>query len=476
MKQNEYTKCLSGSALDNEILKLRKSGKSLQDIKNILTHQLLGISPQDILAYAFKIELEVKSYGSFEEAERIIASDICKTTNSDKYFVYDPIKKTKLPYNLSSLNIMFNESYLSKKTKVLVEAYNPYTDSVYLKIDDYQCFNMYRPADWYAPYFYKQQPVTTSSIPTIHQEFLLHLVNHHEASYDFLLKWISYSIRNRNYTYLVTIGKGGVGKGLLYGLIKRLHGENNSADVTGSSFFNSQFNSIMENKTFFNIDEITKLKVGEVDQLKRLEASTLLIEKKGADKREVPNTLNVMLSSNDMSSLSLGSQERRLSIVELTKKQIKNKWKGEFEDKVKQLYDSKNIHDFGIFLLSQVNPSHDEMKEPYKAARQMAEMNNTAILDWHDYFLFDFCQKNAGTTISLTELIDRIKDGANNNRISISRNVLRQLSQEYEGIFSEVNMPGQNGRSGQTGFRIEALDKQPTKESFNLGTIIESES
>lgn len=476
MKASNYSNILTSQILEAEILRLRKSGNSLPSVKSILINQLRDIKPEDIVAYQDRIELEVKSYGSYKEAERIIASDICKTTNSDKYFVYDPATKTRLDYNLSSLSIMFNEAFLSKRTKVLIEAYDPYTDKVFLNLKGSDCFNMYKPAEWYAPYFYKQQKLGSSNIPAIHEEFFMHLVNNNRASYEFLLKWIAYSICNRNFTYLVTIGSPGIGKGMLYELIRCIHGEENSSEIRGSSFFNSPFNSVMENKTFFSIDEITRLKTGEVDQIKKLEASTVMVEKKGKDKMQVKNTLNIMLSSNDMAALSLDSSERRLSIIELTKRKIKNKWKGVFDEKTSELYNAKNIHDLGVYLLTQVKWTHEEMKEPHKAQKQIAEMNNSAILDWHDYFLFDFCQTNAGTTISLTDLIDRIKHGANNNRINVTRNILRSLSLEYEGIFSEVNMPGQNGRSGQTGFKIEALDKQPTKESFNLGTIIQSET
>lgn len=477
MKRCDYSSILPGPQLETEVLKLRKAGNSLLSVKSILCNQLLNVKPSDVLAYQDQIDLEIKSYGSFQEAERIIAADICKTTNSDKYFIYDPVSKDRSVYNLSSLTRMFNENYLDRKTKILSETYDPYTDKVYLHLKGKECFNMYRPADWYADYFYKLKQAMPCTMPTIYHDFFTHLVNGDAASYNYLLQWIANSLTTRNRTFLVTIGEQGIGKGMLYELIANLHGKHNSAEILGKDFFNSNFNSAIENKTFFSIDELDKMNETDTNRLKKLESNTLFVERKGVDKFEVNNTMNIMLSSNDLSCFNAPAKERRFSIIELTKIRIDTAhWLGAFDEKNAEMKDPANIKALGTHLLTQVKVDKDLMRAAFKSIRQLEEINQSSILDWQDYFLFTFCQENEDKVIPMIEINTLLREKLNTNKITITKKGLRDLRKSYPGIYTEVNMPGINGRKGSVGIKIYALDQQPTKESFNLGTIVESEA
>jgi len=469
MKKTDFTKRLDKPSMEKAIIDLRRKGYSRESVVNTLTHSIESINTSDMLIYAKEIELAISDFQSSKEVDRIIASELCKLPDSDKYFLYDPETKERNVISPSTLNSLFYPEYIYKKQKIVAEIYDPHTPNVFTNVGNRETYNVYKPADWYSPYFYSKTIPAVTPMPEIYQDFFNHLVNGDKESYDYLLKWICNSIKSRNYTFLCTVGAGGIGKGMLYTLIGSLHGKGNFNAMEGKDFFNSTFNSSLDNKTLFYINELTKLGPAEESRLKVMVEEELNVEAKYVAKKQVKNHINLMVSSNDMSCLTMSAEERRLSFIELTKTRILEvHWKGVFEAKNKQMTDPKNIEALGKHLLSCVEIDPEQMKVPFKSKKQISEIKKLSIADWQDYFLFTFCQDNAGQTLSINHINSRMKESLDSNKVEITRNKLRALKEQYPGFWVEVNMPGPDGRSGSTGCKFNTLDKQPTKEQLNL--------
>jgi hypothetical protein len=460
---------ISGIEMEAWLINVRRQGMSIPSIQYLINKDNTDV--QLALVKAKEVETLCRSFESCDMVEFIIESDLCKVADKDEYFIYNPSTKQRMIMKTSSLSLLFNPDFLYKKAKHLYDSYNPRTTEVYLKVSGQTRFNIYCPPEWYAQHFYNKQPLQPCPMPDIYVEFFNHLVDGDQDSYNYLLKWLANSLKNRNYCYLVTVGKKGVGKGLLYQITELLHGPDNSTWTSGDAFFSTDFNDDLENNTLYYIDEISKLSVKELDRLKQLVNPKLRINGKNAKFKYIDNYINTLVSSNDVAALPVTKDERRFSIISVTDTPTLEKWPDNHDEKVKELLHPDNIAKLGTYLLTQVQYTHTEMLKYFQSKSKMREIESLSLQDWEDYFLFEYCKQKAGETIAISTIIHDVKNGFDNRSIRLSLRVFMELKEKFPGFYVKRVTKREDGSDGPIGLGFAPLDKQPKREQFNLEVL-----
>lgn len=164
-------------------------------------------------------------------------------------------------------------------------------------------------------------PETAVVLPDLFGKFLKHLTAGEKASYDYVLDYLSYSLRAKCYQYLTLVGEGKIGKGTLWSIIYMLAGGFNSQNArkTDARVLKDKFNSQAKHKTHFYLNEISVSSSEQFNQLKNFVDPYIEVEGKGVDAQEMRNHASVFISANiEKNRLDVGWSDRRFSIVRLT--------------------------------------------------------------------------------------------------------------------------------------------------------------
>ncbi len=290
------------------------------------------------------------------------------------------------------------DMYMQQQCVIAKYAYDPTSKAVLYKspTTGITMYNQYSPPFWLADFFYQGKPLPTapSAPPGILQEFLMHLVDSDAASYEYVLDWIATTVNSRNVTVLTAIGEQGVGKGTLAEIITCLVGNSNASKVR-ADIFKGRFNSQMENKKFVHVDEVALKNQEEYNRFKDIVNPVIEIEGKGKDAKSVENFASYYLAANDSNAINPGSDDRRFSIIELTKIKIKD---SKFRDQITHLKSNEVISEFAAYLLQ--HKVKNDMLTPFKAKRKSAEIAQAALKDWEVYILEDFLEEYVGKSMS----------------------------------------------------------------------------
>jgi len=312
-------------------------------------------------------------------------------------------------------------------------------------------FNTYRPPAWYADIFYKKLPVEPVEVPDIYQRYLRNITNNNEASYNYILDWLSMAILDRNLTYLCTIAAEGIGKGRLYDLMKALLNESNCVKVFIEQL-DSQFNGYLEGKKLVYLDEVLVNSSKKEDKIKEMVNPTIMIEKKGKDSYTANNYANIYISSNNTDALKISSaQQRRFSLINLTDygmakwPEVYKNWS--IDKDFAAILEPSNVEQLGRHLLTRKFDKEQHRIVPFLSKEKTREIFTDSLKTWEHYMIFELAKIRAGETLTLAELKDQLEHGINEQcKKFITRASVKSLCRRHPGIFvikQEKNANGQ---------------------------------
>jgi hypothetical protein len=173
--------------------------------------------------------------------------------------------------------------------------------------------------------------------------------NSNKEIYEYLIKWLGTCLKYpgiKLHTILVIIGMEGSGKGIFFNKFLELF-ENNSAYVSSFDHVIGRFNSLLKNKIFMYMDEIIIGKnIKEYSQFKSLITEDKFIsEEKFKNKKEIPNYLNFIITSNNRKFLFFNSdsnKSRRFVFIESSNEFAKENNK-EYFNNLSNALNNKNV-------------------------------------------------------------------------------------------------------------------------------------
>lgn len=357
-------------------------------------------------------EQYLQDHPNYALIRKIVSSKvIVDVNNSRKAVLFDPATRSRTPIDRTILNTLFSTRHFDKSEVEIIckFEYNPFKPQIlYQNEANFWCYNEFEPAAWQTDWFYsngEQEIPSCSTVPPRLQKFLLHLVNNDINSYNYLLDWLAFGMRAKNFCYLVTVGDQGVGKGRLGDIMSYLYGPTNYY-VGSDKMFKGRFNSHISNKRLVYCDEISLSKKEEQNRLK--EVANALIEKegKGVDAENVINYANFYISSNDYDGLPMTEEDRRFSVLELTDKKLRDIMP--FSEIAKLDTDRKELDEFARFLYHR-EVEQQKMLHPLKTRRR-EEIIETSLPDWEKEFITVYRAKFQGEFRPMNMVQNELKE------------------------------------------------------------------
>ena len=146
-----------------------------------------------------------------------------------------------------------------------------------------------------------------------------------KEKFKYVMKWLAWCVQNPDKapgTVIVLISrKQGAGKSTLGIVMARMFGEHGDI-IDDRQTLLGQFNDSIEHKSFILGEEILWASDHRTtDKFKsRITAPTFKIERKFGSKRDIPNKLHIMLTSNHDHAVAAGTADRRLVVLYVSEK------------------------------------------------------------------------------------------------------------------------------------------------------------
>jgi hypothetical protein len=316
------------------------------------------------------------------------------------------------------------------------------------------------PPDWKLDYWYDRAAIEPRDVPQMYMDFLNHLTDNRDNDVNYILDWLAISLQSRNFTYLVTVGNSGIGKGVLGKIMERLHGFHNSVSL-GASSIKKQFNKQMYGKTLIYFNEIFDIS-GEVsEKVKLLNEEFQEIEKKGIDSEVHRNYGNYYFSSNKYNSIKVDEQQRRFSFVDLTEKTYDYKaMNGE------ALLAPENIREFAHHLFTR---KYNEywLTKPYKSETSSFVMNSKMEI-WQVYLSEEFSAKFKGEKILMKDLLSHLS----NIPYRVKWDELSAYVKESKGLFSVKNESPKEATIFYDKQQLKITKDRSSADSVAKGTVV----
>jgi hypothetical protein len=186
-------------------------------------------------------------------------------------------------------------------------------------------------------------------------EFMRHLIPQKECR-EFVYDWLHYALTDRNETYLVLNGAKGIGKNLFSEqLCKPLMGIENHK-VAHPSALTSDFNALLAESRMIVFDEFKVDSPEKINKLKRYVNEEQMIERKGVDVANTTKTYNsFIISNNDMTDMKIAWDDRRFSVIDLTKDKLRDVWSDEKIKELLEIFDNEDeMRDIGYWLMYRI--------------------------------------------------------------------------------------------------------------------------
>lgn len=358
----------------------------------------------DKTALVDHIKYVLSKFESKTLVENFHKSKLIFPENNHGYIIYDE-KTDKVLSRLSEKAVkemIRGENFKQKVVYGNFEGYNPKVNKRFFEEDGRQYFNVYEPPSWKLENWYHNTPIPDNPVPEIYMTFFKHLTDNRENDINYVLDWLAISLQKRNFTYLVTVGAQGVGKGVAGKIMRLLHGESNYIELAANSL-KKQFNKQLKNRTLVYFNEAINM-AGEVaEKIKLLNEERTEIELKGIDSEMMKNYANYYFSSNNYDAFKIDDGNRRFSFIDLTKKSFDfNTQDGD------KLIDPKNIKLLANHLYNR--------KYDVKWETTVYRSETTSIIagsgrkDWEIYMEEDFFSKYKGSIISLKDVVAHLKN------------------------------------------------------------------
>lgn len=347
--------------------------------------------------------------GNFESkalVENIYSSKLILPENEKKYLIYnEKLDKILGKVNDTTLKeILKGEKYKSLVKYGLFEGYNPKLNKRFYEDNGKQYFNTYEPPEWRLDNWYRNAPIVATNIPECYLKFFKHLTDNREPDMEYLFDWMAISLQKRNFTYLVTVGSQGVGKGIAGKIMQAVHGSTNYVELASSSL-KKQFNKQLKNKTLIYFNEAMELSGEVAEKIKLLNEEYTEIELKGIDAEITKNFANYYFSSNNYDAFQVDEGNRRFSFIDLTDKRYDYELQNGAE-----LFKPENVRQFAHHLYTR---KYDPKWETYVYKSNTTELIlESRYTEWQVYLLEDFHTKYKGDTISLKDMIAHLKNKA----------------------------------------------------------------
>lgn len=396
---------------------------------------------------------------NYKTVQKITRSKILTSlSKGSKSVMYDPVTHSRTVFDPSNLRIALSTSYdTSKLINLCNFDYNPHKPAVIYEGDDgYLTYNQYIPPKWLENWFYSGGALQIEpyhEVPELIEKFLQHLVKGDDTSYEYLLDWIAYGIHNKNFCFLVTIGRQGVGKGRLGDIMKCIYGDQNYY-VGGDKMFNGTFNSQIADKKLVYCDEALLKKRSAQNRLKEVANFTIEKEAKGIDAENVKNYANFYISSNDIDGLPVTEDDRRFSLIELT--DVKLPHAMTFEE-IQELDSNPELIDKFARFLYYREVDREKMLYPVKTVKRK-EIIELTKHEWEKIFLYKLCYRYRGKFVELREVKADLK--MEGSSMTPGQPAFEKLCRKVSGVF-EVRQPRKSDKVDVEGkpFGIYVFDE-----------------
>lgn len=374
------------------------------------------------------IKATVENYPNYHLIQKVNRSKLIINMNekADKYYLVDP--ETTMVNTIHSANVksLYYKPDFSDRIYMTEFEYNPYEFNKLYRVDNEWKFNTYEPPFWLEDFFYDKGDLENTEVPKVFHDFLIHLTDNDEASYTYVLDWLSTSLKARNYCILATIGDQGIGKGVLGSLMEKLVGTSNFS-LTDNRLITKEFNSQILNKRIVYIDELKVTNTKEENRLKLLINDKVEVEGKGVDSVNTNNYASIYASSNDFDAIRLTADDRRFSIIKLTDKKLINVFD---QGKISKLLSDDTVEDLANFLW------HRDVKRNMSQvflSERTEEVRESSLKDWEDWFIESYCVAHSGTERNLEVVQEDINDKY--IRINPGRRAFEKLQKLYPNFF-----------------------------------------
>ncbi|PCJ54647.1 MAG: hypothetical protein COA79_21605 [Planctomycetota bacterium] len=212
----------------------------------------------------------------------------------------------------SVLNRLITPEDLLSIPKVRLQ-YWPEKDDI-SEIHGEELVNRFKPS----PLLFKKRDSNKLVIPPIIKIMIKNNIPNKNDRMHFL-NWLAgmYQNRIKSQVAWVLISVVGTGKSLIFELMRKILGEDNTREVSQTTF-KSQFNEWADCKMFINLDEIslhTNDRIADRDRIKALITQPRLeINNKYGMKYETRNTFNILFTSNNSVPVNIEQGDRRFCV------------------------------------------------------------------------------------------------------------------------------------------------------------------
>ena len=411
-------------------------GRSIENIEETMLKKCPFLEVSTLRKLIDELTSKIPSYHLKQKLSRCqIVQDIA---GDDMCYLLDPQSKEVVRIKEKKITRLCEDRQEVKSVLASIYpanfTYNPFEATrLYRQKSDW-FYNCYVPPTWYEKIFYSKGKIKVSkqeTLPILYKKFFTHLVQGHSESFDYVLKWLSNALRDRNYCVLTAIGNQGIGKGVLGEIMRLLVGEKNF-HTSDTRLITKDFNKQFKNKRIVFCDEIQILKVEHVNKFKALINDMIEIEGKGENAVEVKNYASIYIASNNFDSIRLTDDDRRFSIIELTDKKLIGHMS---TDEIGSLIEQENIEKLAQYLWH-LKVDKDQMKLPFRSSRT-EEVRLAGLKDWEEWLFDDFAVDHAGEDIKLSVVSEAVESEFG-SKFKPSRRALKKLQEVYPKKFTLI--------------------------------------
>lgn len=394
------------------------------------------------------VERTCEDYPDYDNIQFFMESKVVsdKDGEDDLLYLFNPKRRQVRTIHRSRLSSMISPKLdWNHRRHTCSFVYDPFKPFKVSNVDGEWQYNLYQPPFWAYDYFMSEGRISVSnpgSIPECYVKFFKHLVDGDEDSYNYLLDWLANALQARNYCVLTTIGNQGIGKGVLGDIMKELFGESNFAK-TDNKLIEKDFNGQICNKRLTYLNEVRITSIAQENKMKALIDDYIEVEKKGSDARMVKNYSSIYFSSNNLDAVRIPSDDRRYSIIMLTKRKlIEIMDESEIRD---MIYNKEKISALAGYLTYRVVDKQRMMKV-FKSART-EEVRSFSLNAWQEWFLEEFCPDKSDEQMKLRDVTSCIEDEFGSS-VRPGRGALQTLEQYYPEVFEvkKIRDPGNKNK------------------------------
>jgi len=241
----------------------------------------------------------------------------------------------------SQLKALAKNVPVEKFKMVEDDDFNPFMLEEFFKKDNSLIYrNIFKPTK----YLQLQQStddeikINTKEIVTFKaiKRLIVHLANDNLDRYKYIINWLAYFFQglDKSQVALVLRGNQGAGKGIFYNeIIKPLFGAEYCVTINDKSLQSSYLGGIVENKIFFNMDEISHQKAASSSIKNFLKAlvtnETITAEKKFETlNKETKLYGQILITSNEIQVLDVEEGDRRYTVFDTGNNLMYNNYLG----------------------------------------------------------------------------------------------------------------------------------------------------